>query len=117
MSTLLQQKSLINFVVSHQTKCVCKQCQDFGGVEQLFNRYEGDYFTDLNLRRIWLWLLAKYKFNSCYLNDLDFINDPTAPKLSDISDCAQESMVFDLLNKKYYLLADILLDDNLTSYK
>ena len=63
-----------------------------------------------------MWLLAKFKFGSCNIKELDFVNDPTAPKLSDIVDCSEKSMVFVQNGNKqeYKLLADILLDDTLT---
>jgi len=93
--------------------CDCKQCENFGGINQLFKIYDADFFTDLNLRRIWVWLLAKFKFGSCNIKDLNFVEDPTAPKLSDIVDCSEKSMVFVEKEGKteYKLLADILLEN------
>lgn len=108
MLSTLRQKSLIAFLIAHKNNCDCNQCQYFGGIGELFKIYEPQDFNDMKLRKIYNWLLNKFKHGSCHLENLDFINDPTAPKLSDISECAEQSMVFE--NGKYLLLKDILCD-------
>lgn len=106
--THLQQLSLIAYMVRHPSNCDCNECQYFGGVGELFKIYTPQEFTEIKLRKIYGWLHSQFLKGSCHLEDLDFINDPTTPKLSDISECAEQSMVFE--NGKYLLLKDILCD-------
>jgi hypothetical protein len=109
--TKVQQQAIIAYVVAHRTDCSCKQCEYFGGIRELFNLYKPDDFTDPLLRKIYSWLKIKWTQKTCYLQDLDF-TDPTAPLVSDISNCADESMVFKTEDDKvtYLTLKEILND-------
>lgn len=89
--TLLQQNSLVTYITSHKGNCECKDCQYFGGVKNLFDIFLPEIFTDNNLRRIYGWLKRQFKFNgTCDLESLD-LRHPTAPKLSDITQCHIDS--------------------------
>lgn len=94
--TKLTQNSLITYITIHKGNCDCDDCKYFGGVRHLFETFSSDDFTEKSLRKIWAWL--KYNFKNkgtCELDKLDFINDPTAPKLSDVTQCHLDANVTD----------------------
>lgn len=89
--TILQQNSLITYVSSHSAKCDCQDCKYFGGVEELFKTFDPQSFINAKLARIYTWLQRQFiKNGTCDLPSLNY-EDPTAPKLSDISQCHTDS--------------------------
>ena len=92
---LIQQNSLITYITSHKGNCDCADCQYFGGVDNLFKIFEQEGFTDNHLRRIWGWLKRQYHIKgTCELGTLNLL-DPTAPQLSDITQCHLDSYSYD----------------------
>lgn len=92
---LIQQNSLITYITSHKGNCDCKDCEYFGGVDNLLKTFEQENFTDNHLRRIYGWLNRQFKIKgTCDLESLN-LNDPTAPKLSDITQCHLDSYSYD----------------------
>lgn len=107
----LQQMSLVAYMVIHPFDCSCTQCADLGGILNLIDLYKVSDFTDVKLRKIYAWLLKNLMNQGCQIKDLNF-HESTAPKLSDIVHCSNESMIFENMDdrktRRYLLLKDIL---------
>ena len=87
MITKIQQDSLITYLTTCKSGCDCHTCKELGGAENMFAIFTSDDFSENKLRKIWQWLKVQYQKNgSCDLLSLNF-EDPSAPKLSDITQC------------------------------